>query len=201
MSLPNPQFEGTIGQDPNEYVEAVELFVDEKCNKDNKASWEKWARTVFRGGLNGGALRWYNTIPFGDRKEYESIKRAFVDQYSGSEMQQQQDRDKWARMAYGFERRGGERLSEFVRRGTEIESHIVEDTLKNWLRDQLLKGLRMEESERDIYHRVTDGLFYKDKMEVSGVLKRECNFADVRSHIIRCAMVPGNEEEYFPTVH
>lgn len=190
-----PTFEGRWGEDPQEYLDDVEMYVEDRVANDIAA--EKKAKkeaSTFRKGLQGDAREWYNNLDAEKRQKYDKLKEDFKKRFP---LRVLRTDPSLAARVDNFERRAGESLAECVNRATEL-SFRATDTQLSKLRDRLYKHMCAGGNEQDlrIQERVTDRLYARSKLDNVNEFVEACTFTDVREAIVACAIRPGTDNRF-----
>ena len=69
-----PPFRGHSTDDPDEYLEAVQVVANQAAGDDKDAT----NRFFFRSGLAGGAKEWYADLPKEVRSNWPALQEQFV---------------------------------------------------------------------------------------------------------------------------
>ncbi|RYC63902.1 hypothetical protein CHU98_g2314 [Xylaria longipes] len=197
MSETQPVFEGRPGEDPEEYIEDVELHADQltESKKGEKTDvFPPIVRSIFRKGLRGEARDWYLNLSSEKRKDWKELQDGLKRRFPLRVVKADPG---LASMIDNLDRRPSETLAAYVKRSTDL-SYRASDTQQIKLRDRLYKYMCAGGHTEDlrIQDRVTDGLFAKGHLDDVNDFKDICTFANVQDTIIACAHRPGQDNPF-----
>ena len=145
-----PSFGGRRGEDPTEYIEDVELYVDERVGDGNNERKKRMEVSVFRRGLKGSAKDWYKNQPSDERRNFDGLKSDFQTHFplrmrrhdaalaSPIEASPIEASPIQASPIDNFQRRAGESLNSFIFRSTALAYRASEPQART-LRDRLYR--------------------------------------------------------------
>ncbi|KAI0528448.1 hypothetical protein GGR58DRAFT_313023 [Xylaria digitata] len=204
--IDQPRFEGTQGEDPQEYIDDVTWCVDEYLatrpltgDKDAQdAALDQRKRSVFRRGLRGDAQEWYLHLSSEKRASFKTLCDGLLKRFPLRV--RNRDLGLGARIE-SFTRQADDTLAQYVNRANKL-SLGASDSQLNRLRERLYKNICEGghiEDER-LQERIMDRLVSQNKITEFGEFKKECTFVDVADVIVACALKPGKEGEFLDQV-
>jgi hypothetical protein len=182
MSIPQPTFGGTKGEDAGEYIEAVECYTDSYTGDERT----RRLKVVFRCGLTGRAQSWYKGQPKTTRADWEMLKKEFETKFAADEEADFDQQFLLQQQIYNLRQEDKETDAQYLRRVEKL-SEKCPASLASEVARRTLGGLKNVE----LQYRVQGHLFQAKKIDEEGQLVKDAKFKDVRSAFIAATRLIG----------
>lgn len=187
MSSPTFHGKGAKQEDPEEYIETIELNATRYENELREAV----CRSTFREGLKGRAKEWYGPLDREVRRDWSALKAAFISEFSGDSAPTYNERYIIMHQVTNLKRMPQEPMVEYVRRARQIHSRCDADA-KQELAFRLLTGMR----DDALQSKVQCHLMMNQKLAKGGGLRPDTTFADVQDAIVVSSTLLGKPSPF-----
>lgn len=186
----NITFAGRGRESAEDYIDSVEAYTI-ACGIQDPQEKEVVKRATFKEGLRGEALEWWQgEVDRDTKKNWDLLSEKFLERFP--EGQDSTIQFTIVREVVDFARRGGEPLSEFLKRAEKLHRRTLDPKLRVMLTNQVLAKMVDGEVDLTLKTRVEDILFTQGRLLPGRVgVREDCKFDVVISLIRDCSSSYG----------
>ncbi|KAI1458129.1 hypothetical protein F4805DRAFT_457042 [Annulohypoxylon moriforme] len=195
-----PTFEGKPGDDPNDFLEDIEIETTQRSGPDaDDALKEKIRKSLFRNALKGEPKNWYRNLPKDKKDKWEELTKQLIERFP---WRASSSKYKFSAKVEEFERNAGEPLTRYIYRATKLNGKGGDEEQQKILKRRFLSKMCANGHSEDEHTqaRVFDRLHASKKLDEINKPTTDCTFNDIRSAMIQCGAKPGKEGEFMDAV-